>query len=132
MHQVDEHYPKGWRLAILLTSLFLGTFLVAIDTTIVSVVIPRISTQFHSLNDVGWYGSAYLITMTALQPAGGTIYKLFNVKAVYLISMVVFEGICPFVLSIFFGDAVYSSLSHINLQIPLYSYGIYSLGAKRY
>jgi hypothetical protein len=23
--------------------------------------IPRITTDFHSLNDVGWYGSAYLL-----------------------------------------------------------------------
>lgn len=88
----DRGYPKGSRLAIILLSLFLGTFLVAIDTTIVSVAIPKISTQFQALDDVGWYGSAYLITITALQPAGGTIYKLFNAKAVYLSAMVVFEG----------------------------------------
>ena len=87
-----ERLPAGLKLTIILLSLFLGTFLVAVDTTIVSVAVPKISTQFHSLDDVGWYGSAYLITMTALQPAGGTIYKLFNVKAVYLISILVFEG----------------------------------------
>lgn len=85
-------YPASFRLTIILLSLFLGTFLVAIDTTIVSVAIPKISTQFHSLNDVGWYGSAYLITITAFQPAGGTIYKLFNAKWVYLTAIVVFEG----------------------------------------
>lgn len=85
-------YPTRFRLAIILFSLFLGTFLVAIDTTIVSVAIPKISTQFHSLNDVGWYGSAYLITITAFQPAGGTIYKLFNAKWVYLTAIVVFEA----------------------------------------
>lgn len=85
-------YPTRFRLAIILFSLFLGTFLVAIDTTIVSVAIPKISTQFHSLNDVGWYGSAYLITITAFQPAGGTMYKLFNAKWVYLTAIVVFEG----------------------------------------
>jgi hypothetical protein len=26
------------------------------------VAIPRITDQFHNLNDVGWYGSAYLLT----------------------------------------------------------------------
>lgn len=88
----SNDYPTGSRLAIILLSLFLGTFLVAIDTTIVSVAIPKISTQFHSLDNVGWYGSAYLITITALQPAGGTIYKLFNPKVVYLSAIVVFEG----------------------------------------
>ena len=92
MGKASEQYPRGWRLAVIILSLFLGTFLVAIDTTIVSVAIPEISTQFHALNDVGWYGSAYLITMTALQPAGGIVYKLFNVKAVYMISFLIFEG----------------------------------------
>ena len=88
----DQVYPEGLNFVVILLSLFLGTFLVAIDTTIVSVAIPKISTQFHALDDVGWYGSAYLITITALQPAGGTLYKLFNAKPIYLSAIVVFEG----------------------------------------
>lgn len=91
MENVPE-YPIGSKLTFILLSLFLGTFLVDIDTTIVSVAIPKISTQFRALDDVGWYGSAYLITLTALQPAGGTIYKLFNPRVVYLSAIVVFEG----------------------------------------
>lgn len=90
--ETEAEYPAKLRLAIILLSLFLGTFLVAIDTTIVSVAIPKISSQFHTLNDVGWYGSAYLITTTAFQPAGGTMYKLFNAKWVYLTAIVTFEG----------------------------------------
>ncbi|KAL8721385.1 MAG: hypothetical protein Q9225_001932 [Loekoesia sp. 1 TL-2023] len=88
----EASYPAGLRLTVILSSLFFGTFLVAIDTTIVSVAIPKISTQFHALEDVGWYGSAYLITITALQPAVGTIYKLFDAKLVYLAAIVVFEA----------------------------------------
>ena len=91
--ETRANYPARLRLAIVLLSLFLGTFLVAIDTTIVSVAIPKISTQFHALNDVGWYGSAYLITITAFQPAGGTMYKLFHIKWVYLTAIGVFEGL---------------------------------------
>lgn len=87
-----NEYPGRFRLTIVLLSLFLGTFLVAIDTTIVSVAIPEISTEFRALDEVGWYGSAYLITMTAFQPAGGTIYKIFNAKHVYLTAIVVFES----------------------------------------
>ena len=90
--ETGAEYPTNFRLTIIIISLFLGTFLVAIDTTIVSVAIPKISTQFHTLDDVGWYGSAYLITITAFQPAGGTMYKFFNAKWVYLTAIVVFEG----------------------------------------
>ena len=97
---IGKEHPTGFKLATVLLSLFLGTFLVAIDTTIVSVAIPKISTEFHTLSDVGWYGSVYLILLTALQPAGGTVYKLFNVKLVYLASMLVFEGTPPVLLLI--------------------------------
>lgn len=93
---IRGEYPTRFRLVVILLSLFLGTLLVAIDTTIVSVAVPKISTDFHALNDIGWYGSAYLITITALQPAGGTLYKLFNIKLVYLASILVFEGMLLF------------------------------------
>lgn len=39
----------------------------------------------------GWYGSAYLLTTTALQPMYGTIYKYFNVKFAYLTAVFIFE-----------------------------------------
>ena len=89
-----KQYPSGWKLVSILLSLALGTLLVAIDTTIISVAIPKIATEFASIDDVGWYGSAYLLTLTALQPAAGTMFKLFNPKVVYLTSMTIFEGRC--------------------------------------
>ena len=46
--------------SLLLTSLWLGTLLVAIDTTIISVAIPRISSDFKALDQIAWYGSTYL------------------------------------------------------------------------
>jgi hypothetical protein len=38
-----------------LLSLVLVIFLMMLDTSIVATAIPRITTQFHSLDDVGWY-----------------------------------------------------------------------------
>lgn len=89
---IVDRYPRGWRLAIIITSLALGTLLLAIDATILAVAIPRITTVFNSLNDVGWYGSAYLLTITALQPIWGNIYKYFNVKVTYLTAIIIFES----------------------------------------
>lgn len=40
---------------------------------------------------MGWYGSAYLITASALQPTYGRIFQDFNVKWSFLIALVVFE-----------------------------------------
>jgi hypothetical protein len=87
-----EPYPSGWRLYIIVVALLLGTLLVAIDNTIIGVVIPRITTVFQALTDVGWYGSTYLLTVTGFQPIFGNLYKLFQVKIIYLISVLIFEG----------------------------------------
>ncbi|KAL8763455.1 MAG: hypothetical protein Q9184_000763 [Pyrenodesmia sp. 2 TL-2023] len=87
----STHYPGGWRLAVIMVSLCLGTLLVAIDNTIIGIAIPQISTEFDSLDDIGWYGSAYLLTVTALQPTFGNIYKHFDIKITYIISVLVFE-----------------------------------------
>lgn len=85
-------YLKSWKLGVVIACLFCGDFLIAIDTTIINVAIPKISSDFHSLQDVAWYGTAYLITLTAFQPIYGTMYKSFNIGAMYRTSIVVFEG----------------------------------------
>lgn len=91
LHGQDQ-YLKSWKLGLVTGSLYFGTLLVAIDTTIISVAVPKLSTVFNALDDVGWYGSGYLLTVTACQPSFGKIYKFFDVKATYLTSIVIFEG----------------------------------------
>ncbi|WAO93394.1 MFS domain-containing protein [Fusarium falciforme] len=81
----------GLQLGLLTFGLSLATFIVALDNTIIATAIPRITSAFNSLDDVGWYGSTYLLTVTALQPSFGRIYTFFNVKHVYLFGMAVFE-----------------------------------------
>lgn len=82
-------FPQGSKLILLTCCLCFGTLLVSVDTMILAVAIPQISTEFRALDDVGWYGSAYLLTITAAQPSIGNIYKYFDIKATYLISIVV-------------------------------------------
>ncbi|EFQ27286.1 uncharacterized protein GLRG_01781 [Colletotrichum graminicola M1.001] len=38
-----------------------------------SQAIPAITDEFHSLQDIGWYGSAYQVADAAFQPLMGTI-----------------------------------------------------------
>lgn len=89
----STQHLAGRRLYLVLASLMLGTMLVAIDNTIIGVAVPNITTEFKSLNGIGWYSSAYLIAVTALQPTYGKAYKCFNVKLIYLSAIVVFEGL---------------------------------------
>lgn len=87
----ESQYPKGLQLALITTGLLFATFVVALDTLIVATAIPRITSEFHSLKDVGWHGSAYLLTLTSFQTFFGKLYTYFNIKRTFLISLVIFE-----------------------------------------
>ncbi|KAJ5964051.1 MFS general substrate transporter [Penicillium vulpinum] len=79
------------RVVCLIVSAFVAMFLVALDRAIISTAIPKITDEFNSLDDVGWYGSAYLLTCCAFQLLFGKLYKLFSVRIVFLASILVFE-----------------------------------------
>ncbi|PQE06403.1 hypothetical protein CJF32_00002433 [Rutstroemia sp. NJR-2017a WRK4] len=89
--QDNVTYPGGLQLGLLTFGLCMATFTVALDNTIIATAIPKITTVFNSLDDVGWYGSSYLLTTTALQPSFGRIYTYFDVKWTYLLALVIFE-----------------------------------------
>ncbi|ETI28818.1 hypothetical protein G647_01270 [Cladophialophora carrionii CBS 160.54] len=91
--ETEDHtnYPHGLKLVTLIIALCLAVFLVALDQTIIATAIPKITDRFRSVNDIGWYGSAYFLTSTALQPSFGRIYKVFQIKWVFLSAIGVFE-----------------------------------------
>lgn len=78
--EVGSDYPTGLKLVTLIIALCLAVFLVALDQTIIATAIPKITDRFNSISDIGWYGSAYFLTATSLQPTFGRVYKVFNVS----------------------------------------------------
>ncbi|SRR6266545_1345658 len=50
-------YPTGLVLAAIVLALCLAVLLVALDQTIIATAIPRITDQFQSVKDIGWYGA---------------------------------------------------------------------------
>ncbi|KAF2122170.1 major facilitator superfamily domain-containing protein [Lophiotrema nucula] len=87
----NSEYITGWRLFIVMASLFMGAFLMALDINIINIPVPIIATQFHALQDVAWYGSAYLLTITAFQPTFGTLYKFFKIDVIFCVCIIIFE-----------------------------------------
>ncbi|PQE29452.1 hypothetical protein CJF32_00003198 [Rutstroemia sp. NJR-2017a WRK4] len=103
-----EYFP-GWRkLSVIMLSLYLCMFLVALfstvnflsfiadteiqqDRTILGTAIPTITNDFHSIRDVGWYASAYLLTSCATQLIFGKIYQFYVCKWVLLTAIGIFE-----------------------------------------
>ncbi|PMD15228.1 MFS general substrate transporter [Hyaloscypha hepaticicola] len=71
--------------------LCLATLCVAVDNTIISTAVPRITHDFHSIDDVGWYAAIYPLMSCAFQPSYGKIYTLFSSKHVFLAALLIFE-----------------------------------------
>lgn len=88
----DELYkPKTLKFWLVMLSTFTSMFLVALDRTIIATAVPRITDDFNSQGDIGWYGSAYMLTTAAFQLLFGRIYSFYDLKWTFLISIVVFE-----------------------------------------
>ncbi|KAJ5949625.1 hypothetical protein N7454_001209 [Penicillium verhagenii] len=87
----DGKYLTGTKLIVLMSAVTLVSFLILLDVSIIVTAIPTITNHFHSLEDVGWYGSSYQIASACLQPLTGKIYSNFNTKWTYLAFFFVFE-----------------------------------------
>lgn len=79
------------KIAVIMFSLYISIFLVALDRTIIGPAIPAITDQFHSLDDVGWYGSAYMLTSCGFILLYGRVYTFFPTKPVFLSGILLFE-----------------------------------------
>jgi len=59
-------WVTGLPLFTILGAICLVCFLMLLDTSIIVTAIPQITSDFHSLQDVGWYGSAYQLSRCVL------------------------------------------------------------------
>lgn len=87
----EVEYPSAKKAFTIMTAVMLAAFLVSLDRTILATAVPVITDHFNSLDDVGWYASAYLLTMSAFQMGMGRVYTFFNVKYVFLSCIGLFE-----------------------------------------
>ena len=108
----EHYYAQGWRLFLILFSLLLCLFCQALDDTIIATAIPRITDEFKHLDDVGWYGSAYLLTNAAFQLFYGKLYQILPLRWVFLGALLLFEvgsliaGVAPTSQTLIAGRAV--------------------------
>ncbi|ORY16260.1 major facilitator superfamily domain-containing protein [Clohesyomyces aquaticus] len=124
----DFEYPKAWKLTVITIALCLSVFCMALyvshqhlnltcvtnilTDTIIATAIPRITDQFKALNDVGWYGSSYLLTTCATQLIYGKFYTFYSIKWVYISALAIFElgslicGIAPNSNALIVGRAI--------------------------
>jgi MFS family permease len=82
------------------------------DKLIISTATPAITNAFHASNDIGWYGTAYLLTNCASLLVFGKIYSFLNVKYIFLAAVLLFEigsaicGAAPNSIAFIIGRAI--------------------------
>ncbi|KAH8884347.1 MFS general substrate transporter [Thozetella sp. PMI_491] len=87
----DIQYPSLAVLVTIAVGLCLCAFLVSLDQTILATAIPRIVDDFNSIQDISWYGSAYMLTTAALQLPFGTLYTVAPIKWTFITAVAIFE-----------------------------------------
>ena len=89
-----------------LATVAIGTFMATLDSSIVNVALPTISTQLNSnLSTLQWVVTAYLLTITSLLPVFGRLADLFGRKRVFGLGFLVFifgSALCGLAENIWF------------------------------
>ncbi|KAF2236233.1 efflux pump antibiotic resistance protein [Viridothelium virens] len=87
----EIQYPTGFKFAMICLSVALAVTLTGLDLNIVATAVPKITDDFHTITDIGWYTAAYRLTMCAFQFMFGKMYAVFSIKWVYLSALLIFE-----------------------------------------
>lgn len=59
----QSSHLSGLALSLCIFALCIATLCVALDNTIIATAVPRITDEFYSLADVGWYGSCKCLSV---------------------------------------------------------------------
>jgi len=77
-------------LNVIFSALMLVLFLAALDQTIVSTALPRITSDLGGLNELSWVVTAYLLTATASTPLWGKLSDMYGRKLTLQVSIIIF------------------------------------------
>ncbi|OGM48709.1 efflux pump antibiotic resistance protein [Aspergillus bombycis] len=86
----EPNYPTGTKFWFTIIALGVILILGGLDANIVATAVPSITNHFHTLADVGWYSSAFRLCTCAFQFGFAKLYTLFSIKAIFLISNMIF------------------------------------------
>ena len=80
--------------------------------TIIGTAIPKITDEFHGIDQISWYGAAYFMCLGGFQSPWGKAYKYFHLKATFITTVVIFEigsllcGVAPNAITLIVGRAI--------------------------
>ncbi|OAA29608.1 drug resistance transporter, EmrB/QacA subfamily [Frankia sp. EI5c] len=74
----------------IVTALLLGTFLAALDQTVVTTAIRSIGDDLHGLSAQAWVTTAFLITSTITTPLYGKLSDIYGRKPLFMLAIAIF------------------------------------------
>jgi EmrB/QacA subfamily drug resistance transporter len=78
------------RRRVVTAGIMLGSFLAALETTVVGTAMPTVIASLGGLNVYSWVVSAYLLTSTVTVPVWGKLSDLLGRKTLYTIAVIIF------------------------------------------
>ncbi|WP_411095648.1 MFS transporter, partial [Streptomyces sp. 021-3] len=84
------NYLSHKQILVVLGGLMAGMFLAALDQSIVGTALPRIVSDFNSLDKLSWVVTAYLLTSTASTPLWGKISDLYGRRPLFMAAIITF------------------------------------------
>ena len=86
----SDGYLSHRQILVVMSGLMVGMFLAALDQSIVSTALPRITSDLGGFSKLSWVVTAYLLASTASTPLWGKISDLYGRRLLFQVAIVVF------------------------------------------
>ncbi len=132
----ERKYPQGTKFYVIFVSACLVLILAEMDFSIVAVAVPSITNTYHTVADIGWYSSAFRLSMCSFQFLFGKLYKLFSFKKIFMGCVGIFllaSIVCSFAptsLSFVIGRAI-AGLASGGIVAGIFTLLVYCLPLRK-
>lgn len=90
MEQKQQTSSRNTHRGLIMMAVFIATFMVSVEVTIVTTALPSIISELHGLAYQSWIMSAYLLTTAITTPLYGKLADTIGRKRVFLWGVIVF------------------------------------------
>lgn len=106
---LHQDHNKRW---VIMTAVFIATFMTSVEVTIVTTALPSIISELHGLAFQSWIMSAYLLTTAITTPIYGKLADTLGRRNVFQWGVIVFtlgsclSGLAPSILILILARAI--------------------------